>query len=588
MLLDLIMKIKSFLIWLLIAFFTLCSNVSADLWGYIIKDYDVAMHINIDWSMDVTEKITVDFLEERRGIYREIPKRDANDEQVIITSLESIWDQSSLTNSDEYYSLKIWNPDVYVQWEKEYTIVYKVMNAIKSYAPEGDLPWFTELYWNVVGNERVTNIEKMSFEISLDDPWYVFPVWDMIVFDGLAGETNTWWVIKQISGTLIAGTLWYPLSPYEWLSVVLKFPENFFSFPQQYESLFYSNEETGEFVQDNRVDLIKYAFIVFPISVVAIFVTQILAMTDKKRKIFWGKVSMALFGAIFFFMWLAFFPFWIIHMIVWLFVIYTGVIKAKGWKFGWWKSKKTSTVYFEPPREYSLPQVAYFYHMTQSPQIFVSLFYYRCAKWWVVIEEDEFASKTYILKETLAMYDGAIWLDKVLLQYVFWDRDTALDSTRIDTSLATKCSQIYSYLQKLEINKTFFTKRSNIFTWPVLTPEGEQLYHKISWYMQYLDKVEKSVLENEVRHNEKFINTILPWAALFGLDTKLVDMVKDILEKPDWFISKSWSTFSAISLHSLSSSFASSSVVVSRSSWSSWSRSGSSWGGWGWWWGGSW
>jgi hypothetical protein len=57
--------------------------------------------------------------------------------------------------------------------------------------------------------------------------------------------------------------------------------------------------------------------------------------------------------------------------------------------------------------------------------------------------------------------------------------------------------------------------------------------------MQYLDKVEKSVLENEVRHNEKFINTILPWAALFGLDTKLVDLVKDVLEKPDWFVSKS-------------------------------------------------
>jgi hypothetical protein len=72
------------------------------------------------------------------------------------------------------------------------------------------------------------------------------------------------------------------------------------------------------------------------------------------------------------------------------------------------------------------------------------------------------------------------------------------------------------------------------------------------------------------------------------LDTKLVDLVKDVLEKPDWFVSKSWATFSALTLHSLSSSFASSSVVVSRSSWSSWSRSGSSWGGWGWWWGGSW
>jgi hypothetical protein len=40
--------------------------------------------------MDVTEKIKVDFLEKRRGIYREIPKRDANGEAVVVTSLESI------------------------------------------------------------------------------------------------------------------------------------------------------------------------------------------------------------------------------------------------------------------------------------------------------------------------------------------------------------------------------------------------------------------------------------------------------------------------------------------------------------------
>jgi hypothetical protein len=82
----------------------------------------------------------------------------------------------------------------------------------------------------------------------------------------------------------------------------LKFPENFFSFPLEYESLFVTEGGNGEFIEDSGFDMMKYAIIVFPLSVVAIFAMQILAMADKKRKIFWGKVSLTLFGAIFFFM----------------------------------------------------------------------------------------------------------------------------------------------------------------------------------------------------------------------------------------------------------------------------------------------
>lgn len=48
-------------------------------------------------------------------------------------------------------------------------------------------------------------------------------------------------------------------------------------------------------------------------------------------------------------------------------------------------------------------------------------------------------------------------------------------------------------------------------------------------------KVDKPVLESELKADPDFFNKTLPWAVLFGVSTKLLEAAEDILAKADWY-----------------------------------------------------
>ena len=49
-------------------------------------------------------------------------------------------------------------------------------------------------------------------------------------------------------------------------------------------------------------------------------------------------------------------------------------------------------------------------------------------------------------------------------------------------------------------------------------------------YKEFLEKVERPVIESELKNDPEYINKLLPWAVLFGLETKLLTRIEDLLQ----------------------------------------------------------
>jgi hypothetical protein len=65
--------------------------------------------------MDVKETIDTNFTEQRRGIYREVPIKDAAGDYIHIKNLQSIGNPVAAETVDESnYTLKIGDPDTYI------------------------------------------------------------------------------------------------------------------------------------------------------------------------------------------------------------------------------------------------------------------------------------------------------------------------------------------------------------------------------------------------------------------------------------------------------------------------------------------
>lgn len=223
---------------LLLLFFSLLIAMGAYAQGgYIIKQYTVVVKVNKDASLDITETILVDFSESRHGIYRMIPfkyalaplpagteKADRQLEsngyaQVIIESISVSDRDFSVTNTDGYKEIKIGSKDKYVEGEQQYTIHYRMMNAINFFKDK------SELYFNVIGDRWDTSIDSVNFSIELYDALPVKPAF--FVATGATGsqENNTistWKDYKVFSGNTTV-----PLQANQGLTVGIVFPDNF-------------------------------------------------------------------------------------------------------------------------------------------------------------------------------------------------------------------------------------------------------------------------------------------------------------------------------------------------------------------------
>lgn len=205
--------------------------------GYTIKLYEVAVTVNQDASLDITETIHVNFSEQRHGIYRMIPykyqmvalapgmeKADRRLEsggmaKTIIEDI-SVTDRNYEVSTEGYYKkIKIGDGDVYVSGDQEYVIHYKLLNAINFFTDK------SELYFNLIGDRWDTNIDSVSFSISLYNALPATP--KFFVATGYSGSTDNKTTSAWVNNKIFNGSTNGVLQAREGLTVGIVFPKGF-------------------------------------------------------------------------------------------------------------------------------------------------------------------------------------------------------------------------------------------------------------------------------------------------------------------------------------------------------------------------
>ncbi len=195
---------------------------------YYYKDLDIIINIWLDWKADILEKFTTYFNVEKHWIIRSIPLTN-----ISISDINVKWQKFITYTEDWNINIKIWDADKLIKWIQTYPISYKVDWLIRNYPS-----WFSELYWNLVGNDFDTNINKVRAEIILPKAYdWLIKNYFIVTTNWLTNAVGDFeWSIdwSQWDKIIIEHDKW--LQAYEWLTLSVKFPSDYFEFGSNSDS----------------------------------------------------------------------------------------------------------------------------------------------------------------------------------------------------------------------------------------------------------------------------------------------------------------------------------------------------------------
>ncbi len=154
-------------LFIFVLFFGFVRPVQASLGGYEVRRFEADISLTKDTSFLITERIDVNFLESRHGIYREIPSIYRIDGRRINSklSVQSVTNELGVkipykvSKSGDYVSIKIGDSQKTVLGEVSYVITYRIKNILVEYDEH------YELYWNVVGSGWDAPVENVTANV---------------------------------------------------------------------------------------------------------------------------------------------------------------------------------------------------------------------------------------------------------------------------------------------------------------------------------------------------------------------------------------------------------------------------------------
>lgn len=232
------------------------STIPMQAYDFVIEDYHIEARINKNGSVLVTEKISVNFLESRRGIIRSIPFKYRVENDFSTT-------RASRNQSGPYYQTLIKNINVsnhpFIHYEDGNNIEIRIGDPNKSqkgrveyeitytlWGVLNDFEKWVEFPFNVIGHEWDSPIEKASFAIYLPASYKV-PSGDLIGYTGYQNYRLTDLQMTSEPG-LIKGEITKSLDPYQGVSVSMKIPRKYFDNTQ-----IPMDELTDEYYIDRQV-----------------------------------------------------------------------------------------------------------------------------------------------------------------------------------------------------------------------------------------------------------------------------------------------------------------------------------------------
>ena len=221
-------KIWLFILGLFTLFFAGNSALANE---YEYKNLNISANILSDWTVEVTEKFTTDFHVNKHWIIRSIPLNysvDWNVFHIDISDVNVEWKTFITERTDEEVAIKIWDSDKTVDGEQIYPISYTTYWLIKNFSGKG----YSELYWNLVGYDFDTNINKVRAVIYLPQDYTGFSSDDfLITTDWKATSVQEFqWRVDRSHWDRIIITYDKWLAAYQWITLAIKFPNGYFDF----------------------------------------------------------------------------------------------------------------------------------------------------------------------------------------------------------------------------------------------------------------------------------------------------------------------------------------------------------------------
>ena len=199
-----------------------------------VTNYDIKANIRIDGTIDINEKIDVNFYKYMHGIERFFPKYYNVEDlefQILYNNISVNGD--TYKNFNEYSEVytRIWDSDKTIIWEHEYNIEYSTYWLIRNFS----WMWYSELYWNAVWYDWWNNINKVQIQITLPKPYTWFTNDDFLISAWYSVWTTAdkfdWEITRDENNIYIAYDK--TLSPYRGITLAVKFPNNYFEYDHE-------------------------------------------------------------------------------------------------------------------------------------------------------------------------------------------------------------------------------------------------------------------------------------------------------------------------------------------------------------------
>jgi len=237
---------------------------------FYIENFYVNIEVMPDGSLEITEKISVNFTTAKRGIIRTIPiqyhisylpdslksLRAEPTSSCFIKIYDLSVENFTFETTENYGNLeiKIGSSNKLVEGKQHYILHYKVSGVVNPFE------MYDEINWNIIGNEWNVPINKVNFEIKLNKSLNLKNT-DIQLVTGLKGQQNHD-ANFELKPSKIIGESTKLLNPNEGISIALKFKKKYLEATYKIEkiksSIFINNNGSCNYADSIEVNFNNY------------------------------------------------------------------------------------------------------------------------------------------------------------------------------------------------------------------------------------------------------------------------------------------------------------------------------------------
>ena len=200
-----------------------------NLYDYYIESYNVDINVSNNNSYDIKETIVAYFNKEKHGIIRNIPTRNTvtrtdgstNTNRAKITNV-NVNEKYSLSRGADEVKLKIGDAGTVLTGRHTYQISY-TYNIGNDKLKDAD-----EFYLNLIGNQWDTNINKLTFTITMPKDFDTNKIGFSAGKYGTSGIPKDGYFNYSVKNNVITGTYNKTLPPNNGFTVRITLPDGYF------------------------------------------------------------------------------------------------------------------------------------------------------------------------------------------------------------------------------------------------------------------------------------------------------------------------------------------------------------------------